>query len=253
MASSKETNRKVVELGSANDQLQSPLFTSLPLDIRRHIYLQLWLDCGLTQHIFTFGKSTYLQSYPCIIDADEWDKDLKTRAAEQSTEAPGPQAQDEQLQPPDDPGDIDGAIQDIAPGPEEPIHAADNSSELPGSPWCMHQTCFQRWIEKWDHSLYRAYSANYRRQANFISTRIRARDDDLRTSPLLLPLLVCKRMYQEARESMFSRLRFSFSAQDSLDRFVDDLPRELTERVQFVDVSHTLRTFLVWNGGTGLY
>lgn len=240
MSNRKTTGLQATNPSSFDEQKQSLLFETLPLEIRRQIYLQLWLDCGLTQHIYTFGKSSYLQSYPCILDDSEWEKDSRPRAEESSsTEAFVPELQtpDEQQQPPpyDDPGDIDGAIQDIAPGPEGPTRTID---EQPHTPWCHHKPCFERWIEKWDRSFSRAYSANYRGSSPLGNTTQRGRGDDrLRASPLLLPLLVCKRMYQEAGESLFSSMRFSFPL-EALERFLSDVPRALTERIQFVDVSY---------------
>lgn len=222
------------------DQSQSALFTKLPLDIRRHIYLQLWLDCGLAQHIFDFGNTSYLQSYPCIIDDNEWDKDPKPPIEESSTEAPdldppsptpdgqAPAAQETQPQPYEDPGDIDSAIQDIDPGPE------DDKSH---SPWCHHAPCHDLFIQKWGRSYPRAYSAAYRKTPSFGNAiQQEGAEARLRASPMLLSLLVCKRMYQEAGESLYSRLRFSFSP-ETLERFVTNVPRSLTGRIQFVDVS----------------
>lgn len=229
----------------SHDQSQSPLFARLPLDIRRQIYLQLWLECGLTQHIYTFSNNSYLQSYPCILDANEWDRDPRPRAEESTStgvsDDPAQQAQDgqpladeQQPQPYDDPGDIDGAIMDIAPGPGGPTSTIDD--EQPDTPWCHHKPCFERWIGKWDRSFSRAYSANYRGSSPLATENQRLRRDDrLRASPLLAVLLVCRRMYQEAGESLFSSMRFSFPL-EALERFLEDVPRGLTERIQFVDI-----------------
>lgn len=240
----------------SRDQSQSPLFAKLPLDIRRHIYLQLWLDSGLTQHIYTFSKNSYLQSYPCLLDEQDWYRDPRPRVeGGNTTGGPDPQAvvavpgEDqqpaiEQLQaePYDDPGDIDAAIQDIALGPTTP---ATDEQQQPDTPWCLHRLCFERWIDRWDRSFSRAYSANYRGPSALDGTQQRRRRPrpELRGGTLLLPLLVCRRMYEEAAESMFSCLRFSFPALDALDRFVRVVPQGLTERVQFVDVSDFVRGF----------
>lgn len=244
----------------AHDQSQSPLFTALPLDVRRQIYLQLWLECGITQHIYTFGKNSYLQSYPCILDACAWDRNPAPPAEETTTDSSSSetqalaadggqhqpaeeqqQEQPQQPQPQDDPGDVNGAIEDIAPGPGGPTRTIDDGQ--PDTPWCLHKACFERWTEKWDRSFERAYSACYRSTggggASVTTQRQRRRPALPLTSTLLLPLLVCRRMYQEAGESMFSSLRFSFlfSGVEPVNRLLGGVPAALTERIRFVDVS----------------
>ncbi|KUI54943.1 hypothetical protein VP1G_02404 [Cytospora mali] len=239
MSSRREPGLQATDPSSPDDQSQSPLFVRLPLDIRRQIYLQLWLDSGLTQHIYTFNEQTYLRSYPCICDPSEWDEDPRPGPEESSPQVPpGVQlaADDLQPEPQDDPGDINGTIMDISPGPDVP---RDGNNQR-DTPWCQHKICFDHWIEKWDRSFARAYSANYRGtfylSGGNLKSLCRRSDKRLRKSPLLLPLLVCRRMYQEAGESMFSNLRFSFSMPFVLDRFLEDVPSMFTRRIQFLDV-----------------
>ncbi|KUI68654.1 hypothetical protein VM1G_04573 [Cytospora mali] len=221
------------------DQSQSPLFAKLPLDIRRQIYLQLWLDSGLTQHIYTFNEQTYLRSFPCILGPSEWDRDPRPGPEESSPQLPPDvqlPADDLQPQPQDDPGDINGAIQDISPGPEVP---GDVNGQR-DTPWCFHKLCFDHWIEKWDQLFSWAFSANYRGSSYLCGintpSMCQRSDDRLRKSPLLLPLMVCRRMYQEAGESMFSNIRFSFPKAFVLGRFLEDVPSMLTGRIQYLDV-----------------
>lgn len=206
-------------------QDQSPLFATLPLEIRRNVYQQLWLDCGLTQHISAMAKGSHLLSYPCILSAEELNQDPGHPPHHPDAgDAPDDNAQTEQPQPHDDPGDIDGALQELSSS--EP-GVADDSEPPDNTPWCGHFTCFRNKTQKWGHSFARMYSACYRRYRD---------RPDLRNNPILTTFLVCKRMYQEASESLFSEMRFSFSTVLAMDVFLCEVPRALVSRVQFVDV-----------------
>ncbi|KAK7699703.1 hypothetical protein SLS64_011476 [Diaporthe eres] len=59
---------------------------------------------------------------------------------------------------------------------------------------------------------------------------------DLRGSAVLTTFLVCKGMYQEASESLFSSMRFSFTTVRAMDLFLSEVPRALVSRIQAVDV-----------------
>lgn len=206
-------------------QDQSPLFATLPLEMRRNVYQQLWLDCGLTQHISAITGGSCLLSYPCILSAEELNQDPgRPPHHNDAGDAPDDNAQTEQPQPQDDPGDIDGALLELSSN--DPGVA--NDSEPPNNhPWCGHFACFRNKTQKWGHSFSRMYSACYRRYRG---------QTDLRTSPILTAFLVCKRMYQEASESLFSEMRFSFSTMLAMDVFLCEVPRALVSRVQFIDV-----------------
>lgn len=212
-------------------QDQSPLFATLPLDIRRNIYQQLWLDCGLTQHIFAMTNDSYLLSFPCILSTEELNREPghsphHTDSGDAPDDAAGPDdiAEDEQPQPHDDPGDIDGALQDLSSnGPR----LADDSEPPHNTPWCTHFACFRSNTRKWGHSVTRMYHACYRRSRG---------QADLRNSTILTTFLVCKRMYQEASESLFSKMRFSFSTMLAMEVFLSEVSPALVSRIQFVDV-----------------
>lgn len=222
----------------ANPQDQSPLFTTLPIEIRRNVYKQLWMDCGLTQHIFAFTDKAYLQSFPCILSPEELDKDPSPRppprpdVAEAAADTDAPDVPDavtgdendeqDQPEPYDDPGDINGALQDLSAGP-----GVDGNEEPPNTPWCVHYPCFLRWGEKWGHSFSRMYAASYRHSRGW---------PDLRRSPVLTAFLVCRRVYAEASESLFSSVRLSFANLAALRVFLGQVPRPLVARVQFADV-----------------
>lgn len=212
----------------ASPQDQSPLFNTLPIEIRRHIYKQLWLDCGLTQHILALTPKAYLQSYPCVLSQEELDQEPVPAAPGDSDAAggseTGPNADDEQAepQPHDDPGDINGALYDLG-GDYSP---ADRGSS--NTPWCAHYSCFRRWSQKYNHSFSSMYSASYR------SDRGRP---DLQASVVLTAFLLCRRVYQEAGESLYSSVRFSFSSLTAMKIFASQVPRLLMSRIQFADVS----------------
>jgi hypothetical protein len=209
-------------------QDQSPLFAALPLDIRRHVYQQLWLDCGLTQHILSITKDSYLLRFPCILSPQELNQepghppphsDHPVGADDDNDEA-------EQPQPHDDPGDIDGALQDLV---SDDPSVADDTEPRNNTPWCAHFACFRNNSRKWGHSFTRMYTASYRGSRGW---------PDLRGSAILTTFLVCKRVYQEASESLFSKMRFSFTTMLAMDVFLSEVPRALVSRVQFVDVGH---------------
>lgn len=212
----------------ASPQDQSPLFNTLPIEIRRHIYKQLWLECGLTQHILALTPKAYLQSYPCVLSQDELAQEPVPAAPGDSDASGGSEAgpdaneeQDDEPQPHDDPGDINGALYDLGDG--EPTTDRESSN----NPWCGHYACFRRWSEKYGHSFSRMYSASYR------SDRGRP---DLRASVVLTAFLVCRRVYQEAGESLYSSVRFSFASLTAMNIFVSQVPRPLMCRIQFADV-----------------
>lgn len=212
----------------ASPQDQSPLFETLPIEIRRHIYRQLWLDCGLTQHILALTPKAYLQSYPCVLSQDELDQEPvpavpgDSDAAGDSEADPDANDEQEEPQPHDDPGDINDALYDLGGD----YSSADRES--PNTPWCAHHACFRRWSERYGHSFSSIYSAGYR------SKRSRP---DLRASVVLTAFLVCRRVYQEAGESLYSSMRFSFSSLIAMKIFVSQVPRPLMSRIQFADVS----------------
>lgn len=221
-------------------QDQSPLFTTLPLEIRHHIYQQLWLDYGLTQHILAMTEKSYLLTFPCVLSPEELNRAPGSPAASTSpaTPADAGDAADatnateddagganddgeatEQPQPDDDPGDIAAAVQDVSGGDFEPPN---------NDPWCAHFACFRNCSQKWDHSFSSMYTACYRSHRP---------GPDLRDSAVLTSFLVCRRMYQEASEDLFSKMRFSFSSMVAMDVFTSQVPRALVSRVKFVNVS----------------
>ncbi|KAG6364046.1 hypothetical protein INS49_009149 [Diaporthe citri] len=211
----------------ASPQHQSPLFATLPVEIRRHIYMQLWLDCGLTQHILVLAPKSYLQSFPCVLSREELDREPGPPPRPPPPPADvaddsDPNDEDgeaDQSQPYDDPGDINGALQDLSAG---------DATQPPDTPWCVHLACFRRWSRKWDHSFSSMYTACYRRDHRGWR--------DLAGSPVLTAFLVCRRVHAEASESLFSSVRFSFTSLTAMRVFVSQVPRSLVARVRFADI-----------------
>lgn len=236
-----------IDFGDAHVQQQSPLFTMLPLDIRRHIYLQIWRGYGTTQHIYLFGPNSYLSHYPCLLEKDAFNhhrppapslppsesQNSAVAAAETGSQDIGNNNLPESY---DDPGDIDGAIQDLAaPQPQSLPDAISGFGDgllhkWDGSPWCMHKKCFQAYIQTFDFSFERGYSRNYRRASRSPTGKV----------GITKPLLVCKRMYAEASESLYSKIAFSFPDMSVLERFLNDVPRVLRMRIPVIYVSDTV-------------
>lgn len=234
-------NRSIeINFNNTKNQLQSPLFDKLPLDVRRHIYLQYWLDYGTVQHIYLFGPGSYLSHYPCVLEADAFNHHhppLPKQPAsepEPATESEG----DDNDQPEsyDDPGDINGAIAQIVANPPQTqpaaatfatLNAESNTNPWVNSPWCMHKRCFQEYMEAYHMYFERAYSRNYTRGTNLPAHA---------TVGLTRPFFLCKRIYTEASESMYSVLRFSFASVGVLGRMMKDVPAYLSRRIQVVDV-----------------
>lgn len=212
----------------ASPQDQSPLFATLPVEIRRHVYMQLWLDCGLTQHVLALTPKSHLQSFPCVMSREELEQE--PRPPPPPPDAAGDDGEPEdQPQDHDDPGDINSALQELSGGGVPPPPPYTHNT-----PWCVHHACFRRWSRKWDHSFSSMHSALYRRggQGGW---------PYLAGSPVLTAFLACRRVYAEASESLYSSVRFSFTSLTALRVFVGQVPRPLVARVRFVDVCCPLR------------
>lgn len=238
--------RILIDFDDRHEQQQSPLFTMLPLDVRRHIYLQLWIDYGTTQHIHLFSTSSYLSHYPCLLDEDAFTHPGPPRPPPEvaSDVVTGDGAQDIENEitdddPYDDPGDIDGAIQDIVSASEPQVGPAapdgdgsgnDEHNQVDSSPWCMHKKCFVAYMERYGMLFDHAYSVNYRRSGRVVFGNL----------GIAKPLLVCKKMYTEASESLYSTMTFSFPNVFALGRFMNVVPRALTEWIPTVHVSYAV-------------
>lgn len=106
-----------------------------------------------------------------------------------------------------------------------------NNGGAPGALWCMHRACLKSWSNKWGPTLSGAFSACIRREGSRSS-----RPNDLQSNPVLAVFLVCKLVYEEASESLYSRVRFSFGSSVALKIFLDRVPQWLAARVRFIDV-----------------
>lgn len=207
-------------------QDQSPLFATFPLEIRRVIYQQLWLDCGLTQHIFAIRERSYLLSFPCILGPEYLNTESGSLGAPDIPDDAAGAGDEPQTQ--DDSGGINSAIQDLSGG--DP----GGKSEPPSStPRFAHFACFRSRLQKWDNSWMAMYMAMYSALNRWGEGPART---DLRGNVVLTTFLVCKGMYHEASESLFSSMRFSFTTVRAMDLFLSQVSRSLSSRVQAVDV-----------------
>lgn len=241
--------RILIDFDDRHEQQQSPLFSTLPLDVRRHIYLQLWIDYGTTQHIHLFSTSSYLSHYACLLDEDAFTYPSTPSPPPLESEGPsdtvtGDGAQDIEDgnnydDSYDDPGDIDGAIQDIVSASEPPPGPAgpdgdgfgnDQRNQVDSSPWFMHKKCFVAYMERYGMLFDHAYSVNYRRPGRVVFGNL----------GIAKPLLVCKRMYTEASESLYSTMTFSFPNLFALGRFMNVVPPALTRWISTVHVSYAV-------------
>lgn len=233
-----------LDLSNASDQLASAFFNMLSPECRDHIYKQYWNVHGQTQHLFMFGPNSYIVHYPCLLGKDafkdypdieseseaESDSDSDSDQAGDSEQDDDAQDDDAQDSAQDDPGDVNGAIQQIAgphppPGFPAPPPGA-NAAHWEASPWCNHMECFRGFMKSCNMGYQKAFSRNYRK-----------RDRPSFPSEIIKPLLVCKRMYEEASKSLFTNVRFSFTDMRVLNRFNEAVPRGLRQKIKLVDVS----------------
>lgn len=114
-----------------DQQQQSLLFTQLPLDIRRQIYMQYWQIYGSTQHIFLFGPNSYLSHFPCVLDKEDFNHYCQPNDDDEHQEDDDGDGDQHESQ--DDPGDVNAAIQDIVDNPPDtaagPAHSDDGSTQ----------------------------------------------------------------------------------------------------------------------------
>lgn len=215
-------------------QEHSGFFNTLPLDIRRHIYFQYWLEYGIVQHICSFGYTSHLGHYPCVVDANTFNCHCRP-----AHPRPEPVVNDDEDA--NDPGDVNGAIQEILDNPPlTHIPPDDNDdpfatgaavvpfrvSTLASTPRHHSSHCF----------CFNAYTAGYDRTAHMRNLNLQETAVPHVTVGLAKPLLVCKRMYVEAGESLYSNVRFSFESADMLERFVACIPKDMSSMIKLVDV-----------------
>lgn len=129
----------------------------------------------------------------------------------------------------DDPGNVNAAIQDMIN--LEILHGG------PGkwikSPWCEHVHCVSAYVSTFDSIFELAYSRHFKRAR-------RHPGHPLPTVGMTKPFHVCKRMYIEASESLFSNVRFSFDDLRALERFTKQLSPETANMVRSVEVCHQI-------------
>ncbi|EXF77287.1 hypothetical protein CFIO01_04092 [Colletotrichum fioriniae PJ7] len=187
-------------------QPQSAFFSSLPLEIRQNIYSHLWQATGSIQHVYKSSASPLapLSHCPCIanLDAedireDELSRVLNTPAADPATLQDG-----------------------VGPGSEEEREAIQNWRFRIVSSWCNHWKCEE------EPPILREFSQLSLQDGD----EEEKEDDGLKKkqrqilvkeySPFLATLLTCKRMQEEAIDSLYNDTTFSFINTDALTRFL---------------------------------
>lgn len=188
-------------------QPQSVFFSTLPLEIRQNIYSHLWQATGSIQHVYKSSASPLapLSHCPCIanLDAedireDELSRVLNTPAADPATLQDG-----------------------VGPGSEEEREAIQNWRFRIVSSWCNHWKCEEEPpILRELQQLSLEDSDDGEKKADESSKGKRRQILVKEYSPFLATLLTCKRMQEEAIDSLYNDTTFSFINTDALTRFL---------------------------------
>ncbi|KAF9870452.1 hypothetical protein CkaCkLH20_12119 [Colletotrichum karsti] len=190
-------------------QLQSGFFSALPLEIRQNIYRQLWIAAGSTQHVYKAGPSFLAPLSHCQCISDPNAEDIREIELTRILATPPLEPAEGQA----------GALTEEAAIQRDEI----NDWRLRNaSVWCHHWACEEhppvlRPVDGW----------------------IGDKDDDKKKqrvmvkefSPFLSILLTCKRMHQEAIDSIYDAITFSFIGSDALSRFLATTSTESLLRI----------------------
>ncbi|KAJ0272041.1 hypothetical protein COL940_010680 [Colletotrichum noveboracense] len=193
-----------------NPQPQSGFFSALPLEIRQNIYRHLWIAAGSTQHVYKASPSPLapLSHCACISDPDAEDvREIKlTNVLEAPPAEQAPECRD-------------GAFTAEAMAQRDEI----NDWRLRNaSLWCNHWACEEEppVLRPVDDSIGDSGGDKKKRR-----TMVKE------FSPFLAILLACKRMHQEAVDSMYDDTAFTFIGIDALSRFLETTNAESLVRI----------------------
>lgn len=193
-----------------NPQPQSGFFSALPLEIRQNIYRHLWIAAGSTQHVYKASPSPLapLSHCACISDPDAEDvREIKlTNVLEAPPAEQAPECRD-------------GAFTAEAMAQRDEI----NDWRLRNaSLWCNHWACEEEppVLRPVDDSI-----------GDSDGDKMKRRTMVKEFSPFLAILLACKRMHQEAVDSMYDDTAFSFIGIDALSRFLETTNAESLLRI----------------------
>ncbi|OHF02133.1 hypothetical protein CORC01_02712 [Colletotrichum orchidophilum] len=187
-------------------QSQSSFFSALPLEIRQNIYSHLWQATGSTQHVYRSGPSTLapLSHCQCIADLDAEDNREVELTRVLNT-------------PPAAPSTTEGGV---GPDSAEEMDAINNWRFRLVSSWCNHWTCEEE--------------PPVLREFGQLSLEDEAEEEKAKDgskgkkrqllvkefSPFLAVLLTCKRMHEEAMDSIYNDTTFSLINTDAFSRFL---------------------------------
>lgn len=214
-------------LRTANAQLQSSFFSALPLEIRQSIYGYLWLATGSIQHVYKSGNSSFapLSHCKCIADPDAEDIREAELARLLNT-------------PPADPTTVEGGI---GPGSKDERDAINDWRFRGVSSWSHHWECEE------EPPILRAIegSESGRKEEETNAKQPQGRILVQEFSPFLAILLTCKRMHEEAIDSIYDDTTFAFIGTDPLSRFLTTTASESLVRINKLQ--------LVWRAPIATY
>ncbi|GKT39852.1 uncharacterized protein ColSpa_00033 [Colletotrichum spaethianum] len=206
-----------------NSQLQSSFFSTLPLEIRQSIYGYLWLSAGSTQHVYKSSASALapLSHCQCIADLDAEDN----REIELSRVLNAPPA---------DPTTFEGGV---GPGSTDERDAIIEWRYRIVSTWCHHWQCEEEppVLRPVDDSS--SDEGSEEKQTSLTSQKNQHRLLVQEFSPFLAIPLTCKRMHDEAIDSIYDTTTFSFIGTDALSRFMKTTASEYLVRINKVHLT----------------
>ncbi|KXH54123.1 hypothetical protein CSAL01_09222 [Colletotrichum salicis] len=201
-----------------HSQPQSTFFSALPLEIRQNIYSHLWQAAGPIQHVYKSSASPLapLSHCRCIADLDAED----IRETELSRVLNTPPADPSTLQ------------EGVGPGSAEEKETINTWRFRIVSSWCNHWTCEEeppilRELEQLplQDDEEKSKNGSKGKQRQILVKEF---------SPFLAILLTCKRMHQEAVDSIYNDTTFSFINTDALARFLGTTSTTSLSRIKKV-------------------
>ncbi|KZL83746.1 hypothetical protein CI238_11381 [Colletotrichum incanum] len=189
-----------------DSQLHSSFFSTLPLEIRQSIYGYLWLAAGSTQHVYKSSASVLapLSHCQCIADLDAEDNREIELTRVLNT-------------PPADPAALEGGV---GPGSADERDAIMEWRFRVVSTWCNHWQCEEEPPVLRTIDSYSAEDGSEEKHTTLKSSKNQRQFLVKEFSPFLAIPLTCKRMHNEAADSIYDATTFSFIGTDALSRFM---------------------------------
>ncbi|OLN87639.1 hypothetical protein CCHL11_05686 [Colletotrichum chlorophyti] len=203
-------------------QLQSQYFCALPLEIRQSIYKHVWIAAGSTQHVYKSSASSLAPLSHCVCNADPDAEDVReielTRVL---------------ATPPADPTTVEGGV---GPGSEDEKNAINDWRFRVVSSWSNHWSC-----EEEPPTLRAVGGPTEQGDSREGQRQLRVKE----FSPFLAILLTCKRMHDEAIDSIYKDTTFSFIGTDPLSRFLQTTSQH--------SLIHITKLHLIWRAPIETY